>query len=44
MWKLWPWGIKKEVGGRREPEKILSKKKGGGVKASLNDFFALEGS
>ena len=36
---------KKEVGGRREREDTFKKKKKeGGVKASLNDFFAQEGS
>ena len=44
MWKPWHCGIKKKWDGE-EREKILSKKKKeGGVKASLNDFFAQEGS
>ena len=37
---------KKEVEGRRDRERerrYFQKKRGGGVKASLNDFFALEG-
>ena len=35
---------KRSGGEKREREKILQKKKkGGGVKASLNDLFALEG-
>ena len=46
--KPWHRGIKKkkEVEGRRERERedtSKKKKKGGGVKASLNDLFALEG-
>ena len=47
VWKPWHWGIKKKWKGEerereREREKILPKRGGGGVKASLNDFFAPE--